>query len=83
MGQLLEGELDGGSNIFEAERHFFIGEGALREDEDCLVLIFRFDLDLVISGEFVHKGEDFFSRTVIQYLINERRGIIVFRTCLV
>lgn len=74
---------EGGSNIFEAERHFPIGEGARRVDEGCLVLIFRLDLDLVIPREFVHKGEDFISGTIIQYLINEQCGIVVFRTCLV
>ena len=75
--------LEGGSSIFKAERHFPIGESAPRADEGCLVLIFRFDLDLVVPKESIHKGEDFISRIVIQYLINEQRGIIVLRTCLV
>ena len=83
MESVRHSPLEGSSSIFEAEGHFLIGEGALRADEGCLVLIFRFDLDLVIPRESIHKGEDFISRTVIQYLINERCGIIVFRTCLV
>ena len=81
MESVRHSPLEGGTSIFEAERHFPIGEGAPRADEGCLVLIFRLDLDLIIPGKSVHKGEDFISRTVIQYLINEWRGIIVFRTC--
>ena len=83
MESIRHSPLEGGSNIFEAERHFLIGEGAPRADESCFVLIFGFDLDLVIPRESIHKGEDFISRTVIQYLINERHGKVVFRTCLV
>ena len=83
MESVRHSSLEGGSNIFEAERHFPIGEGAPRADEGYLVLIFRLDLDLVILEESIHKGEDFISRTVIQYLINEQCGIIFFRTCLV
>jgi hypothetical protein len=63
--------LESGSNIFKAERHFPIGEGAPRENEGGLVLIFRIDLDLIILGESIHKGEDFISSAIIQDLINE------------
>ena len=75
--------LKSGSNIFKAERHFPIGEGAPRADEGGLVLIFRLDLDLIIPRESIHKGEDFISSVIIQDLINEWYGIIVFRTCLI
>ena len=75
--------LEGSSSIFEVEGHFLIGEGAPRADESCFVLIFGLDLDLVISRESIHKREDLISRIVIQYLINEWHGIIVFKTCLI
>ena len=83
MESIRHSPLEGGSNIFEAEGRFPIGKGSPSANEGSLVLIFEFDLDLVISRESVHKGKDFISRTVIQYLINEWHGIIVFRTCLV
>ena len=65
------GPLEGSSSIFEVEGHFPVGEGAPREDESCFVLIVRLDLDLVVSKESIHKGEDLISKTVIHYLINE------------
>ena len=83
MESVRHSPLEGSSSIFEAEGHFPVGEGAPRADESCFLLIFGLDLDLVIVRESIHKGEDFISRTVINYLINERHGIIVFRTCLV
>ena len=61
--------LESGSNFFKAERHFPIGEGAPGADESGLVLIFRLDLDLIMLGESIHKGEYFISRTIIQYLL--------------
>ena len=82
MERIRHSPLESGSNIFKAERHFPIGEGAPRADEGGLVLIFRLDLDLIIPKESIHKGEDFISTAIIQDLINEWRGIIVFRTCL-
>jgi hypothetical protein len=63
--------IESGSNIVKAKRHFPRGKGAPRADEGSFVLIFRFDLDLILPGESVHKGEDFISRTVIQDLINK------------
>ena len=83
MESIRHSPLEGSSSIVEAERHFPIGEGAPRADEGYLVLIFGLDLDLVISRESIRKRENFISRTIIQYLINERRGIIFFRTCFV
>ena len=83
MECIRHGPLESGSTIFKAERHFPISEGAPREDEGGLVLIFRIDLDLIISEESIHKGEDFISSAIVQDLINEWHGIIVFRTCLI
>lgn len=82
MESVRHSPLEGGSSIFEAKGHFPISKGAPRVDERGLVLIFGFDLDLVIPGESIHKREDLISKIVIQYLINERRGIIILRTCL-
>jgi hypothetical protein len=83
MESVRHSPLEGGTSIFEAESHFPIGKSAPRANEGCLVLIFRFDLDLVVPRESIHKGEYFISKIVIQYLFNEGCGIIVFRTCLV
>ena len=58
--------LESGSSIFKAKRHFPISKGAPRANEGGLVLIFRLDLDLIISGESIHKGEDVISNAIIQ-----------------
>ena len=71
MECIRHGPLESGSNIFKAERHFLISEGAPRANEGGLVLIFGLDLDLIIPGESIHKGEDFISSAIIQDLINE------------
>ena len=65
MKCIRHGPLESGSNIFKAERHFLISEGAPRANEGGLVLIFGLDLDLIISGESIHKGEDFVSNIII------------------
>ena len=49
------GPLKSGSNIFKAEGHFLIGEGTPRTNESCLMLIFGFDLDLVVVRVSIHK----------------------------
>ena len=59
------GPLESGPNIFKAEKHFPISEGAPRENEGGLVLIFKLDLDLIISGESIHKGEYFISSAIV------------------
>ena len=63
--------LESRSSIFKTKGHFLVGEGAPREDESGLMLIFWLDLDLIVARESIHKGEYFISRTIIQDLINE------------
>ena len=80
MKCIRHGSLKSGSNVFKAERHFPIREGAPRANEGGLMLVFRLDLDLIVPRESIHKGEYFISNEIIQDLINEWCGIVIFRT---
>ena len=49
------GPLESGSNIFKDEGHFLVIEGTPRINESSVMLIFRFDLDLVVAKESIHE----------------------------
>jgi hypothetical protein len=68
------GMLEDCSGVFKAERHFSICKSTPRTYKCCLVLILRFDLDLVISKKSIHKRKYLASYTLIENLINERCG---------
>ena len=53
MECLRHGSLKSGSNIFKAEGYFLISEGTPRTNESYLMLIFKFDLDLVVARESI------------------------------
>lgn len=80
MKCIRHGPLEIGPIIFKARRHFPIREGAPRLNEGGLMLIFKLDLDLIITRESIHKGEYFIPSAIIQDLINEWCRIVIFRT---
>ena len=43
------------------------------------MLVFRFDLDLIVAGETIHKRKHFTPRTCIYDLVNEWCGVTVLR----
>jgi hypothetical protein len=49
MKREIHGSLEGGSSIFQAERNFSVCKCAPRTYECRLMLVFGFDLDLVIA----------------------------------
>ena len=44
-------------------------------------MVFFLDLDLVVSGKTVHKGEGLMSGACMDDLVDERCGEVVFQTC--
>ena len=44
-------------------------------------MVFFLDLDLVVSGKTVHKGEGLMSGPCMDDLVDERCGEVVFGTC--
>ena len=77
------GMLEGCSKIFKAERHFPVCKSTPRTYKCRLMLVLRFDLDLVIARKSIQKRKYFSSHTLIENLINERHGEVIFRTRLV
>ena len=69
------------SGVFKAERYFLICKRSPRTDKCSLVLVFRFNLYLIISGKVVHEGEHLATRKLIQNLINKWCGEVILRTC--
>ena len=55
MECIRHGPLESGSNIFKSEGHFLVSQGTPRTNESRLILIFGFDLDLVVARESIHE----------------------------
>ena len=68
------------SGIFKAERHLPICKCSPRTNKCSLVLVLRFNLDLIVPEKVVHKGEHLTTRTLIQNMISKWCGEIVLRT---
>ena len=64
--------------FFNPKGIFFVHEGTPGENESGLMLVLRHDLDLVIPWKTVHKWEHFASGTLIQNLIHEWCGEVIF-----
>ena len=79
----IHGSLEGCSGVFKAERHFSICKSTPRTYKCHLVLVLRFDLDLVIPWKSIHKIKGFDSRTLIENIVNERSQEVIFRTIFV
>ena len=45
--------LKGFPNIFQSKGHFSIRECTPRENKSSFMLVFRFDLDLIVAGETI------------------------------
>ena len=60
-----------------------MSEGSPRTNECRFVLVVGQYVDLVVTGETVHKREDFTTGTIIDNLIDEGSWIVVLWTCFV
>ena len=72
--------LKGFPNIFQSKGHFLVREGTPRTNERCFMLVFRFNMNLIIPIETIHKRKDFSPYTSINDMINEGHGIVVLGT---
>ena len=72
--------LKGSPCIFQSKGNFSISECTPRENKSSFMLVFRFDLDLIVAGETIHKREYLTTRTCIYDLINKRCRVVVLRT---
>ena len=77
------GPLKGSPNIFKTKRHLLVCKRTPGTDKVSLMLIFRTDSNLIISGETVHEGENLITGTLVNYLIDKWCGVIIFRTCFI
>ena len=62
--------LKGCPNIFQSKGHFFVREGIPRENESGFMLVFRFYLNLIISGETINKKTSLPAQVSIIWSIN-------------
>jgi hypothetical protein len=83
MKRKRHGLLECGSSIFKTKRHLTICECTPRTNEGRFVLVFRFDLDLIISLKTFDERKDFATNTFINDLVDDWCWKIIFGTCLV
>ena len=55
METIIHGPLKSGAGVFEAERHDPVSKSSPRTNERGFELIGRTDINLVVSGETIHK----------------------------
>jgi len=67
-------------NIFKAKGKPFVLESTPGEDEGCLILISRCNVDLVVARKTIHERKEFSPSTFINDLINEGSGVVIFWT---
>jgi hypothetical protein len=77
------GLLECGSSIFKTKGHLAICECTPRTNECHFVLVFGFDLDLIVSRKIIHERKGFATSTFINDLVDELCWKIIFGTCLV
>jgi hypothetical protein len=73
------GTLKGCSDILRPKGIFQVCKRSPRTNKFHLLLVFVFYLNLIISRKFVHKRKHFASDTLVENLIDERCGEVVFR----
>ena len=71
------------SCVFEPERHHTITIGSLRCDERGLFLVTWVHTDLVVSGEGIHKTEEFVARSGIYDEVDSQQRETVLWACFV
>src|ERR1051325_10769163 len=69
-----------GTCVLQSERHDLVAESTPLCNESSLLHVFGSRLDLIVTGETIHEGENFVLSGVVNYNINMRKWKIVFRT---
>ena len=70
MEQGYHGSLVGHPIILQAKWHYIVGLNSLISGECCFGFVFLSHLDLIITREYVHKGEEHVDHGVINQGIN-------------
>ena len=78
MEQGYHGLLVGRLVIFQAKWHDIVGISSPMSGERCLGFVFFNHLDLIITQEPVHKGEEHVGHDVINQSIDMWQGKIIF-----
>jgi hypothetical protein len=78
MERKMHGPLKGRSSSFENKGHLTIRECTPWTNECHFVLVFKFDLYLIISRKTIHRKKGLATYTFIDYLVNEWCGKIIF-----
>src|ERR1051325_6429751 len=68
-----------GASVLQSERHDLVAECAPLCNESSLLHVFRSHLDLIVTGETIHEGENLMLSGVVDQNINMRKWKIVFR----
>ena len=71
--------LKSGTGILETERELFISESTPRKDKGRLVLISGRDINLVVARKAIHKRIYLTPSMLINELVNERCGVVIFQ----
>ena len=69
--------------IFQSKGNFLVREGTPRTNKCCFILVFQFNLDLIIPRETIHKQKDFTPYTCINDLIYEWCRVSILRICFI
>ena len=80
MKDQVHGPLKCSSGIFKAEGNLLICKSSPRTNKCSLVLVLRFNMDLIIPEKAVQKGEHLATCTLIQNMIYKWCGEVILRT---
>jgi hypothetical protein len=83
MKNVGHGLLERSTDIFEPKGHDAIRKGSPRGCKRIFVLICLVDLNLIVAGEPIHKGQCLMANTIIDYLVDEEGWEVVFGTSMV
>jgi hypothetical protein len=76
----IHGPLKSSSIIFQTKKHLLISEFTLWKNESGFVLVFGFDLYLIVSKKTIHERKCLATCAFIDYLVNKWHGEIILWT---
>jgi hypothetical protein len=83
MENVGHGPLECSTYVLESKRHEVIGKGTPQGSKSSFILICWMDLDFIVAGEPIHKGQFLMVSTIIDNLVDERGWKVVFGTSMV
>ena len=81
MEQSYHGSLIGCPNILQSKRHHFVTESSPLCDEGCFLHVFGCHLDLIVTIETVHEGEDLMMYGIFNQNINVGKREVILGAC--